>query len=122
MSDRNLSKVTSPPRNVRYMYSVRCRSNAHLRVCRRQLSLDAPPGVFYKIGAGACLGICKKKPRTFTVRDPVIFKGTFRLRVRVRVRAKVRARARVRVRLRVRVKARVRARARARQLFLPTKF
>ena len=64
---------------------VRCKSNAHLRVCRRQLALDAPPDVLYKIGAGSCLGICKKKkPTSFTVRVPVIFKGTFMLRVQLR--------------------------------------
>ena len=68
-------------------------------MCRRELSLDAPPGVFYKIGAGACLGICKKTPTSFTVRVPVIFTGTFRVRVKVKLRARARARVRVRVRI-----------------------
>ena len=54
-------------------------------MCLRQLALDAPPGVFYEIGAGSSLGICKKNPTSFTVRVPVIFKGTFMLRVCLRV-------------------------------------
>ena len=80
-------------------------------VCRRELSLDAPPGVFYKIGAGACLGICKKTPHLL-LGFPFFFTGTFRVRVKV----KLRARARISVRVRVRVRARVRVRVRIHQV------
>ena len=62
--------------------------------------------------------ISDRKPTSFTVRVPLIFLSTFRLRVMLRVRV----RARVRVRLRVRARVRLRVRARVRLLYLPTKF